>query len=74
MSLKGLREKFVAGIFTQIRPVWIGELENRPKTSKNLRLGPYIFIFGSEIFLGKSATVEFSYVEKKVVLDSVPDA
>jgi hypothetical protein len=28
-------EKFVAGIFTQIRPVWIGELENRQKTSKN---------------------------------------
>jgi hypothetical protein len=27
-------EKFVARIFTQIGPVWIGELETRPKTSK----------------------------------------
>jgi hypothetical protein len=25
----------VAGIFSHIRPVWIGELETRPKTSKN---------------------------------------
>jgi hypothetical protein len=25
-------EKFVAGIFAQIRPVWTGELETRPKT------------------------------------------
>ncbi len=31
--LKG--PKFVAEIFTQIRPVWIGELETRSKTSKN---------------------------------------
>jgi hypothetical protein len=32
-TLKGPKhEKFVAGIFTQIRPVQIGELENRPKT------------------------------------------
>jgi hypothetical protein len=29
------REIFVAGIFTQIRPVWIGQLETKPKTSKN---------------------------------------
>ena len=28
-------DNFVAGMFTQIRPVWIGELETRPKTSKN---------------------------------------
>jgi hypothetical protein len=35
--LKGPKhEKFEAGIFfTQIRPAWIGELETRPKTSKN---------------------------------------
>jgi hypothetical protein len=33
-TLKGPKhENFVAGIFTQIRPVQIGELENRPKTS-----------------------------------------
>jgi hypothetical protein len=36
-------EKFVARIFTQIfRPVWIGELETKPKTSKQFGLGPYI--------------------------------
>jgi hypothetical protein len=28
-------EKFVVGIFTLIRPVWVGELEARPKTSTN---------------------------------------
>jgi hypothetical protein len=31
------------GFFTQIRPVWIGELETRPKTSKNEWLGHYNF-------------------------------
>jgi hypothetical protein len=35
VNLKGPKhEKFVAGIFIQIRPVWIGELETRPKTKK----------------------------------------
>jgi hypothetical protein len=35
LPLKGPKhEKFVVGIFTQIRPVCIGELETRPKTSK----------------------------------------
>ncbi len=30
--LKGpKREIFVAGIFTEIRPVWVGDLETRPK-------------------------------------------
>jgi hypothetical protein len=43
-------EKILAGIFTHIRPVWIGELETRPKASKNLWLGPYIFIFIGEFF------------------------
>ncbi len=34
--LKGPKhEKLVAGIFTQIRPVWMGESESRPKTSKS---------------------------------------
>ncbi len=32
MGLK--HEIFVAGISTQIRPVWIGQLETKPKTSK----------------------------------------
>jgi hypothetical protein len=35
LRLKGLKhEKFLAGVVTQIRPVWIGESETRPKTSK----------------------------------------
>ncbi len=35
-TLKGPKhEKFVAWIFPQIIPVWIGELETRRKTSKN---------------------------------------
>ncbi len=39
--LKGpKREKFVAGIFAQIRPIWIGDLGTRPKNPKKLRLGP----------------------------------
>jgi hypothetical protein len=47
----------VAGIFTQIRPVWIGELENRPKTSKKFWFWPFIFIFiGEIVFLAISAT------------------
>jgi hypothetical protein len=49
----------VAGIFTQIRPVWLGELETMPKTSKNEWLGPHIFIFVAEIF--------FSYVGYSVL-------
>jgi hypothetical protein len=37
MLLKGpKREMFVAGIFTEIRPVWVGNLETRPKNQKNL--------------------------------------
>jgi hypothetical protein len=42
------REIFVAGIFTQIRPVWVGDLETRPKNLKSLCLGPYINLY----FLG----------------------
>ncbi len=30
-KLKGRCEMFVAGIFTEIRPVWVGDLETRPK-------------------------------------------
>jgi hypothetical protein len=33
---------FVAGIFTEIKPVWVGDLETRPKNLKRLCLGPYI--------------------------------
>ncbi len=48
-TLKGpKREIFVAGIFTEIRPVWVGDLETRPKNLKSLCLGPYITLY----FLG----------------------
>jgi hypothetical protein len=30
---------FVAGIFTEIRPVWVGDLETRPTNLKGLCLG-----------------------------------
>ena len=42
------REMFVAGIFSEIRPVWVGNLETRPKNLKSLSLGPYITLY----FLG----------------------
>ncbi len=35
-------EIFVAGIFTQIIPVWVGDLGTMPKNSKSLWLVPYI--------------------------------
>ncbi len=41
LLLKGpKREIFVAGIFTEIRSVWVGDLETRPKNLKSLCLGP----------------------------------
>jgi hypothetical protein len=44
--LKGPKlEIFVAGIFTQIRPVRTGDLETRPKNEKSLWLGSYIYLF-----------------------------
>jgi hypothetical protein len=47
--LKGpKREIFVAWIFTEIRPVWVGDLETRPKILKSLCLGPSITLY----FLG----------------------
>ncbi len=67
-SLKGPKhEKFVAGIFTQTRPVWIGKLETRSKIND----GGLIFLFLSAIFLAMSATAPkkvslFSYIEKKL--------
>ncbi len=49
ITLKGpKREIFVAGIFTEIRPVRVGDLETRPKNLKSLCLGPYMTIY----FLG----------------------
>jgi hypothetical protein len=36
------REMFVAGIFTEIGPVWVGDIETRPKNLNILCLGPYI--------------------------------
>ncbi len=39
------REMFVAGTFTEIRPVWVGDLETRPKNLKNLCLGPYLTLY-----------------------------
>jgi hypothetical protein len=48
-ALKGPKhEILVAGIFTEIRPVWVGDLETRPKNLKSLCLGPYITLY----FLG----------------------
>jgi hypothetical protein len=45
-ALKGpKRELFVAGIFAQIRPIWLGYLVTRPKNAKKLLLGPYIILF-----------------------------
>jgi hypothetical protein len=44
--LKGpKREIFVAGIFAQIRPIWLGYLVTRPKNPEKLRLGPYITLY-----------------------------
>ncbi len=39
------REIFVAGIFTEIKPVWEGDLETRPKNLKSLCLVPYITLY-----------------------------
>jgi hypothetical protein len=43
--LKGpKREMFIAGIFTEIRPVWVGDLETRPK---NLLGGGVVIYIGA---------------------------
>jgi hypothetical protein len=56
-SLKGPKEeKCVSGIFAQITPVWIGELETRPKASK-INVGAFYFYFYQLNFvLAMSAT------------------
>jgi hypothetical protein len=47
--LKGpKREIFFAGICTEIRPIWVGDLETRPRNLKILCLGPYMTLY----FLG----------------------
>ncbi len=51
MKLKGPKhEKFVAGIFTQIIPVWISELETRPKISKKIGWFLIILFFSAKLF------------------------
>jgi hypothetical protein len=49
LRIKGLkgpkREIFVAGIFAQSRPIWLGYLVTRPKNPNKLRLGPYITLY-----------------------------
>ncbi len=53
MKLKGPKhEKFVARIFTKIRPVWIGELETKPKTSKKFGSA----LYSAKLFLALSVT------------------
>ncbi len=64
------------GIFTQIRPVGIGELESRQKTSKILWLGPIFSFLSAKFFLGcrrqRICIFMFSYIKQKVVLDCFP--
>ena len=57
-SLKGpKREIFVAGIFAQIRPIWIGDLETRPKNPKKIMFGALNVTFNRRnICLAISAT------------------
>jgi hypothetical protein len=71
-ALKGpKREIFVAGIFAQIRPIWIGYLGTRPKNPKKIMFEALNFTFNwRNICLAISATALkklffFSYVEKK---------
>jgi hypothetical protein len=71
IQLKGpKREMFVAGIFTEIRPVWV---ETMPKNLKSLCLGPYInFLFPGIFVLALQATAQKKNWElgrKKVDLD-----
>jgi hypothetical protein len=73
--LKGPKhEIFIAGIFTEIRPVWVGDLETRPKNLKSLCLGlilPYIswdFCF-STVGHNAKKIKKWELGEKKVDLD-----
>ncbi len=65
------REMFVAGIFTEIRPVWVGDLETRPKNLKSLCLGPFIswdFCF-SAVGYSTKKNKNWKLGKKKVDLD-----
>jgi hypothetical protein len=54
LPLKGpRREMFAAGSFTEIRPVWVGDLETRPKNQKSLSLGPYITLYFLEFLFSR---------------------
>ncbi len=54
-------KSFVAGMFTQIGPVRIGELEIRPKTPNNKWLGPILsFLSAKFLFRSKSTKWRFS--------------
>jgi hypothetical protein len=39
------REIFIAGIFTSIKPVWVGDLGTRTKNPKLGWLGPFITLY-----------------------------
>jgi hypothetical protein len=56
---------FVAGIFTETRPVWVGDLETRPKNLKSLCLGPDITLY----FLGFCFSA-VGYSAKKIKIGS----
>ncbi len=50
--LKGpKREMFVAEIFTEIRPVWLGDLETRPKNLKKFMFGALYYPLFPGIFV-----------------------
>ncbi len=59
------REMFVAGIFPEIRPVWVGDLETMPKNLKSLCLRPYITLY----FLGFCFSAG-GYSAKKIKIGS----
>ncbi len=57
VPLKGPKhEKFVAGFFAQVRPVWIGELETRPKIPKINGLDLIFLSLLAKFFIAMSAT------------------
>jgi hypothetical protein len=50
--LKGpKREIFVAGIFAQIRPIWLGYLVTRPKNPKKVTFGAFYCPLFPKIFV-----------------------
>ncbi len=53
---------FVAGIFTEIRPVWIGDLETRPQNLKKVYVWGLILPFISWDFCFSAV----AYIAKKI--------